>query len=83
MQDIAQFVQLAQALCYDLARAEKATDGKKRPGWPSLLRNGLSGKLAGERDTSSATFRRRACSVMSCERCLVADVRFRVPPHLL
>ena len=30
MQDIAQFVQLAQTLCYDLARAEKATDGKKR-----------------------------------------------------
>ena len=24
-----QFVQLAQTLCYDLARAEKATDGKK------------------------------------------------------
>ena len=30
MQDVAQFVQLAQTLCYDLARAEKATDGKKR-----------------------------------------------------
>ena len=29
MQDIAQFVQLAQTLCYDRARAEKATDGKK------------------------------------------------------
>ena len=29
MQDVAQFVQLAQILCYDLARAEKATDGKK------------------------------------------------------
>ena len=29
MQDAAQFVQLAQTLCYDLARAEKATDGKK------------------------------------------------------
>ena len=29
MQDFAQFVQLAQTLCYDLARAEKATDGKK------------------------------------------------------
>ena len=29
MQDSAQFVQLAQTLCYDLARAEKATDGKK------------------------------------------------------
>ena len=29
MQDIAQFVQLAQTLCCDLARAEKATDGKK------------------------------------------------------
>ena len=28
MQDSAQFVQLAQTLCYDLARAEKATDGK-------------------------------------------------------
>ena len=28
MQDFAQFVQLAQTLCYDLARAEKATDGK-------------------------------------------------------
>ena len=26
MQDLAQFVQLAQILCYDLARAEKATD---------------------------------------------------------
>ena len=25
----AQFVQLAETLCYDLARAEKATDGKK------------------------------------------------------
>ena len=30
MQDAAQFVQLAQTLCYDLARAEKATDGKKK-----------------------------------------------------
>ena len=30
MQDSAQFVQLAQTLCYDLARAEKATDGKKK-----------------------------------------------------
>ena len=30
MQDIAQFVQKAQTLCYDLARAEKATDGKKK-----------------------------------------------------
>ena len=29
MQDAAQFVQLTQTLCYDLARAEKATDGKK------------------------------------------------------
>ena len=29
MQDSAQFVQLAQTLCYDLARAKKATDGKK------------------------------------------------------
>ena len=29
MQDAAQFVQLAQTLYYDLARAEKATDGKK------------------------------------------------------
>ena len=29
MQDITQFVQMAQTLCYDLARAEKATDGKK------------------------------------------------------
>ena len=28
MQDAAQFVQLTQTLCYDLARAEKATDGK-------------------------------------------------------
>ena len=30
MQDIAQFVQMAQTLCYDLARAEKATDGKRK-----------------------------------------------------
>ena len=30
MQDAAQFVQLAQTLYYDLARAEKATDGKKK-----------------------------------------------------
>ena len=29
MQDIAQFVQMAQTLCYDLARAEKAKDEKK------------------------------------------------------
>ena len=29
MQASTQFVQLAQTLCYDLARAEKATDGKK------------------------------------------------------
>ena len=29
MQDVAPFVLLAQTLCYDLARAEKATDGKK------------------------------------------------------
>ena len=28
-QDTAQFVQMAQTLCYDLARAEKAKDGKK------------------------------------------------------
>ena len=28
MQDAAQFVQLTETLCYDLARAEKATDGK-------------------------------------------------------
>ena len=30
MQEAAQFVQLTQTLCYDLARAEKATDEKKR-----------------------------------------------------
>ena len=30
VQDAAQFVQLTQTLCYGLARAEKATDGKKR-----------------------------------------------------
>ena len=30
MQDFAQFFQMAQTLCYDLARAEKATDGKKK-----------------------------------------------------
>ena len=38
MRDIqysAQFVQMAQTLCYDLARAEKAKDGKKK--WWSPL----------------------------------------------
>ena len=50
MQDAAQFVQLAQTLCYDLARAEKATDGKKKGGggsggleliiWFNLSRSG-------------------------------------------
>ena len=32
MQDAAQFVQLTQTLCYDLARAKKATDGKNNIG---------------------------------------------------
>ena len=37
MQDSAQFVQLAQTLCYDLARAEKATDGKIAMPIPEII----------------------------------------------
>ena len=41
MQDIAHFVQMAQTLCYDLARAEKAKDGKKKKKTLNLLSTGL------------------------------------------